>query len=478
MSVVRKKKFGQVLFLEPKPKGEHIYSLVGGMPRFGSVTLASLVLAEGLAEKVVVVVEDMLPPSLGKRDILRLMAESDLVCISATTSTSISAYCWADWAYHVFGKNTVIGGTHTTYFPEEALAHCSMVLRGEADLSFLVLCRSILEGGVSLKDIPGLSWRFCEKIFHNPDADRPTSDDLSRQPTPDLDLILGAKLNGGIIPIPGQRGCPFGCEFCSVTEFSGTKLRAPKVEWTLEVIESYWGKYQPQFLFFVDDIFNIPRTRALTIVEGLIKKNIKPRYGFGAQCRMEVAHDRELLSMMSRAGFSRLMIGFESVEQASLDACQKRGKADKLEFTVRRLHDYNLKIHGMFVLGLDGDNPWTAEKTLNKVVDYDLDSFQFMVRGPLPGARDWGKFPLLTSDWNLFDGHHAVTPFLGLTPYEANEGAIRAMEKFYSLPRAFGRLAVGDWVEALIRIKARKSLKNWRSDQVNINHFDFLLSLE
>jgi len=457
------RRFQRVVFIEPKSTHIHVYSAVH-IPRMGSILLGTMLQQRGY--EVSVIIEDMLGRRVTEDMVWQKIREADLLCVSSITPTANRCYMWADRA-RAAGIPVMIGGTHVTYFPDEAIEHADWVVRGEADESFPVLMDA-LEGGTDLSVVPGLTWRDGGQVRHNPDAPLPSSQVLEANPFPNFGLIWNTNLHGSAVSYAVARGCPFNCSFCSVTKFNGAAIRTVSSKRTLDMIEEHWHRYHPSYIFFAEDIFNQLKPRAKEIMRGLIERKIRPTLGFGAQMRHEVVHDKEFLQLMKQAGFDRAMVGFESINQASLDLCGKRETVDQVRFAIEEFHRYGIKVHGMFVVGFDTDTPQTYADTLEFVKKYDLDSFQLMLLTPLPGTRDWhadgfgeGRRPLLTRDWNNFDGHHIVQVPKLMTAYEANALAMETMSKFYSLPRAFSRLLRGDWVEFLVRFQGHFLLKRW-----------------
>jgi radical SAM superfamily enzyme YgiQ (UPF0313 family) len=471
-----RRRYQRIVFIEPKSTHIHVYSAVH-IPRIGAILLATLLKERGY--DVTVIVEDMLRKRVTNDMVLARILEADLLCVSAITATAPRCYDWCD-AARAAGIPVVIGGTHVTYFPEEALAHADYVMRGECDETFLAFMEAIEEEG-DLCRVPGLARRVGDAVRSNPDGRLPASSVLEAQPFPDFELLWETDLHGGVASFAVARGCPFDCSFCSVTKFNGPAIRTVSASRTLDMIEEHWRRYKPHYIFFAEDIFNQMRTRAKEILRGLIDRRIRPMIGFGAQMRHEVVKDSGFLELLRDARFDRAMVGFESVNQASLDLCGKRQRVEQIGHAIREFHRFGIKVHGMFVAGFDTDTPETFRDTLKFVKRHHLDSFQLMLLTPLPGTRDWhaegyanGSRPLLTRDWSKFDGHHATHIPKLMTPYETNLMALKAMRGFYTIPRAFGRLLKGDLVEFIMRFEANSLIRRWFKNPENRSYLEML----
>ncbi|MCX7019022.1 MAG: radical SAM protein [Candidatus Sumerlaeota bacterium] len=474
--MAQRHRYQRVVFMEPMSTHIHVYSSVH-IPRIGSILLSTLLRDKGY--DVSVIVEDMLPRKISSAMVWDEIRQADLLCVSSITPTVQRCYEFCDRAREA-GIPVIIGGTHASYFPDEAICHADWVMRGECDETFPLLMDT-LDAGAGFDAILGLTWRDGGEVRHNPDQKLPPSCVLEANPYPDFDLMWKGNLHKGVISIAVARGCPFDCSFCSVTKFNGAAVRTVSAGRTLDMIEYYWNRYHPHYVFFAEDIFNQMKHRAKEIMRGLIQRRIRPTIGFGAQMRHEVVKDKEFLELLHAAKFDRAMIGFESVNQESLDLCGKRESVENIQYAINEFHRHKIKVHGMFVGGFDTDTPDTFRDTVKFAKKNSLDSFQIMLLTPLPGTRDWhtegyddGSRPLLTHEWSKYDGHHAVLVPKRMTAYEANLQALKAMRKFYTLPRAFGRLIKGDWVEFILRAEANMLIRKWFKTPANRQYLDML----
>src|SRR4030095_17207635 len=89
-----------------------------------------------------------------------------LLSISAITSTAPQSYRLAEQV-RAAGRIAVIGGTHTSFLPEEGLEHADFVVRGEGEFAFQELVDAIQAGG-GFEEIKNLSYLVDGRPVHVP----------------------------------------------------------------------------------------------------------------------------------------------------------------------------------------------------------------------------------------------------------------------------------------------------------------------
>ncbi len=453
----------KLVFVEPKSTHLHIYSRVC-IPRLGSVLLATIMRGKGYDVRVYI--EDIEAPDM--QEIL----SADLVAISAITSTAPQSYRLAAKVREA-GGIAVLGGTHTSFMPEEGLVHADYVVRGEGEFAFQELVDAI-RAGEGFEKIQNLSYIADGRAIHNPE--RPKIPNLDVNPIPDYNLITGWK-PGGVVSIATSRGCPFSCTFCSVPGMYGHAFRTHSVERVLQELEVHKGN---MYTFFADDIFTANKKRVKELLRGMIARGLTPEWG--AQVRTETVDDPELLQLMRDANCFNVYVGFESINPRTLKLFNKKQDLAKIERSIERFHAHNVRIHGMFVVGSDEDDLETLDATAEFALKHDIDSVQFMIMTPIPGSPDYetlyanGEKYIISKNWQFYDGHHVVHQPRKLSPYELQMGAIKAMEKFYSWRGIAQKLWKRDVYSATIRYWGKKMLREWWKDAENRQHVEWLRS--
>ena len=457
----------KISLLEPKSPGLHVFSKAR-MPRLGLPLIATLL--EELGHNVRVFVEEIKEPDFG--DLLN----SDLVGFSSTTSTIPRAYRIADRLKRKRPDLPIVfGGPHVTFLPEEALEHGDFCILGEGEESFLDLIRAI-EKGESPEEISGLAFKDNGHIRINK---RRKPVDLDSLPFPKLDLIEGYKklkispLTQKVFPLETSRGCPFGCRFCSVIRMFGRNYRFRNLENLISRLQNIPPK-QP--VFFYDDNFAADPDRAKKLLKKMIEKEIKLEWS--AQVRANISEDTELLDLMEETGASMVHIGFESINPKTLEEYKKNLTPDEIEQTIREFHKRGIRIHGMFIVGGDEDDPQTASRIVDFALDQKLDTIQLLMLTPIPGTPLFEDLKennrLLSAGWEYYDGHHVVHNPAQMTPYELQSSVIKEMARFYSFRQLMRLGARWDLVNSYFRFYGWKTIKKWIADRKNQAYLTFL----
>jgi radical SAM superfamily enzyme YgiQ (UPF0313 family) len=357
----------------------------------------------------------------------------------------------------------VLGGAHVTFLPEEALAHADFVVRGEGEAAIAALAGHF-ESGLSLREVPGLTWMEGGEVRSNPVA-APVAD-LDALPLPDLDLVEGFAGRGflgyRVVPIQTTRGCPFDCSFCSVVKMFGRRLRKRGVESVIAELRRYDDPRT--HVFFYDDNFTADRRYALAVCEAIKKEGF--RFEWSAQVRADVARDPALLAAMREAGCGTVYIGFETVNPEAMAEAHKVQTPEEMAEAARRIRRAGIGIHGMFIYGFDSDNRKSLRDTLRFAKRMGITTAQFLLLTPFPGttvyddlARE-GRF--IFSDWSLYDGHHVVFQPRRLLPSELQREQVRAHRGFYSRLRNLGDVLRMRLLRALTFIYARGVIRRWK----------------
>lgn len=345
--------------------------------------------------------------------------DADLIALTAMTAQATRAYQLAD-AFRSRGKTVVMGGFHASNLPDEALQHVDSVVVGEGELAWPQLLVDFQAG--------------CLQQLYRADG----LIDTTLIPPARREIFKGS---GHLFTntIQTTRGCPFDCEFCSVTAFYGRKYRKRPVEQVLAELQEL--RKANSFVFFVDDNIVADRRYSLPLFAGMKGMGLK----WLSHAPIDFAEDQELLKAAGESGCVGMFVGFESLNQDSLAAMGKvTNKAASYKAYAQQFRDNGIGILGSFVMGCDGDTPAVFEQTLRFCEDARLEAAIFPILTPYPGTKVRQRLEaegrIISNIWQDYDMEHVTFQPRGMTVQELQDGYDQACRSFYSWGSIYRRI--------------------------------------
>src|SRR5256714_1296987 len=340
---------------------------------------------------------------MDEESIARYVREQNvgLVGIGAMTRMIAKAYRMAD-AVRATGVPVVMGGPHVTEMADEALGrdggprHADAVALGEADATWPRIVEDAALGHLkdvyapvdafgqeskpSLKEYPVIPWQSIDlKQFNQ----------VPKAATGLLQKIGEGWGSFRIIPVESGRGCPYGCEFCTVTGFFGDSIRFRTNESVVNELLLLKARARTEkgqmAVFFIDDNFaiNIKRTKSL----------LRDIIAAGAQCHWvaqisaNLLRDEELVDLIAASGGKWIFIGMESIDPANLKDVNKGfNKPGEYAAVLERLAQRNVYAITSFIFGMDNDTTGVADRTLSEIQNWPPGLPIFGLLTPLPAT--------------------------------------------------------------------------------------------
>lgn len=289
---------------------------------------------------------------------LPLQEPTDLVAMTVDTYSSRRAYQIAAH-YRRRGIPVIMGGAHPTLCPEETLRYADAIARGDAEDLWPAIVEDVRNG--TLK-------KTYQSRFPSLSALR-----LDRS-------IFGKKRYRVLRVSQFGRGCPHGCDFCSVHAFYGKRIRHYPVEDIVKDLQSDPGR----FIFFVDDHLFADRGAGKSLCLAL--KPLKRRWA--CQVGLDIARDRALVKSMAEGGCRMALVGFESTDIQNLRQMRKEwhGICGPYEKLVNVFNEFGIMVYGTFVFGYDEDTPETIRSCLHFARRTGLAMANFNLLMPFPGT--------------------------------------------------------------------------------------------
>lgn len=427
----------KILFVEPAQVESNVFAGQSKLPLLGPLYLGTILKQAGF--DVIVYNENILMHKLTPAELT-----GDILCLTLLTSTALRGYEIAKQFRQLNPQSRIIiGGVHPTFMPEEALQFADQVVIGEGEQ----VIQKIVSGEIEDKIVYG------EPV-----------ENLDEIPWPDFDLLKNSE-QIKIFPLITSRGCPFDCDFCSVTQMFGRKYRTTSIERAI----SEFKQAKTKKIFVYDDNFSADLKRTYELMGRLIQEDLGITWS--AQARTEIAKHENLVSKMRRAGCNRVYVGFESINPEALKDFHKLQTVEDIKKAIEVFHKYDIKIHGMFIFGSEKDDVALFQPTLDFCRKYQIDTVQYSALTPLPGTRTYQNLKeqdrLLHNDWSKYDGMHVVYKPKKMTALELQEGIIQTYQDFYSylLASEDALKAVFDLGVQLVK-NTRERIKTYRFDSI------------
>jgi len=287
-------------------------------------------------------------------------------------------------------------GYHATPTYKECLkAGYDFVIVGECEYSILYLVR-YLNG--EIRKLPKGVAKKGRKFIS-----RPLIQNLDKLPWPERDSLPmerynDPKLHGFNVVMISSRGCPWGCNFCTVPVYyqkPSYRMRNPKD--VVDEMEYLWKKYKPDELYFDDDNFTINEKHVANICKEVIRRKLKINWN----CMADAKVSFKLLKLMKKAGCTGITIGAESADDKVLKEMGGKPITRKeIKEFVESCRKLKLRSHICWVLGMKGSSKESDLDTIKFAIDLPSDTLQFSVCVPFPGTKMY--------DWCLKNGYLAI----------------------------------------------------------------------
>jgi radical SAM superfamily enzyme YgiQ (UPF0313 family) len=306
-----------------------------------------------------------------------------LVGIGAMTRMVARAYRFAD-ALRAAGLPVVMGGPHVTECPDEALGraggvrHADAVALGEADETWPLIVADAARG--ELKEVyqPALDAKGLDQ--------KPSLQPYPHIPWESLDLDqfslvpswlrpLLSRLGGGwgqfhVVPLETGRGCPYGCEFCTVTGFFGDSIRfrtnESVIEELLRLKERARRERGQVAVFFIDDNLAINLKRTKSLLREMIEAGAQVPWV--AQISANLLRDEELVDLIAESGGKWVFIGMESIDPQNMaDVNKNFSKPSEYGAVLERLARRDIYAITSFIFGMDNETVGVAERTVKEI---------------------------------------------------------------------------------------------------------------
>ncbi len=384
------------------------------MPRLG----LGILMARTPSDVEIIYTDDVLKPFDLERDV----KDVDLVGISVDSKTARRSYDIAA-AYRARGVPVVLGGIHPSAMPEEAMQHADCVVAGEADVIWPQVIEDFKNGRL-------------QRLY------KPELPDMKDMPDARRDLFTSKKYIP-FEPVQAMRGCPYPCEFCSVSTANGKTFRFRPVDDVIRELRPL-----NRTILFADD--NVMIHRAYS--KELFEKMIPLKKIWVGQCSLATVKKIENIKLMAESGCRGLFIGFESIDEETVKFTGKRqNKPSRYREVIQMLREHGIGVWGSFVFGFDTDTLSVFDRTVEEAIAMKLTMASFAILTPYPGTPLYKRLlhegRLTDPQWWLASSDHdGGSPYFvprHMSREQLKQGWIRAWKSFYSVSSIWRRFTLG-----------------------------------
>jgi len=283
-----------------------------------------------------------------------------------------------------FGK-VIVGGPHITGDPSLVLENClDYGVIGEGEETFLEL----LDSFDAPERVKGIAFVKNGKVIQterrpriqNLDGLRPLRDKTFDE-NKDYSLAYPPTSERRVIPVISLRDCTMACEFCTSPLIWQQKAiyRSPK-DVIDEMEELTRDKTKEVYLFDEETLFsNSAKAKELFRNFDGIGYNL-------SSCGDIRMMDEEMVDLMTRAGYTQVYWGIESIHPEVLAKEKKGSTKDKIRDVLNMCADRGIVNIGMIMIGFDYETEQDILRYAEELPNYNIHQLRVSLATPFPGT--------------------------------------------------------------------------------------------
>jgi radical SAM superfamily enzyme YgiQ (UPF0313 family) len=283
----------------------------------------------------------------------------------------------------------LLGGPEVRYHAKELLEYgADVIIVGEGEQSMLELYEHFEQSKETPLAVEGTIVKKDDVLIEN--KDRTLLKDINQLPVPNRSKIdLGKYLQAWktahgytMISVSTMRGCPYTCKWCSRAVYGGTyRRRSPEL--VAEELRFLKNEYNPDRIWFVDDVFTISHKWLKEFAEQVQKKNAVIPYEIIT--RADRMTD-EVIGLLKQSGCFRVWIGAESGSQRIVDAMDRRVEVGKVREMIIRSKAAGMEAGTFIMLGYPGETTADIKETIEHLKISAPSFYTITIAYPIKGT--------------------------------------------------------------------------------------------
>lgn len=282
----------------------------------------------------------------------------------------------------------ILGGPDITYnIPNYLKSGADFLIIGEGEETTFELYNAITNKG-DFNQIDGIA--FCENNTIIQTQARTKFKELVELPLPNRDAIPIEKYletwkkNHGesSMTISTQRGCPYTCKWCSTAVYGQSYRRRP-AHLVAQEMKMLKDKYNPDAIWFVDDVFTISHKWLTAFHQEVVKQNAQIRF----ECITRAERlNNEILQLLKEAGCFRIWIGAESGSQKIIDLMDRRVDVNHVKKIIQDTNALGIETGTFIMLGYPGETEEDISTTIQYLKEGNPTHYTITIAYPIKGT--------------------------------------------------------------------------------------------
>ncbi|MBA3680102.1 MAG: B12-binding domain-containing radical SAM protein [Bacteroidetes bacterium] len=283
----------------------------------------------------------------------------------------------------------ILGGPEIRYNAENYLLNgADMLVVGEGECTFFEITEYYKNNNSLPAEVTGTAYLKDKIVFFTPE--RTLVKDINVLPMParkkiDLTLYGNAwkKYHGySMYSLSTMRGCPYTCKWCSRAVYGGTyRRRSPKL--VVDELEYLKQNYNPDRVWFVDDVFTISHKWMNEFKEEILKRKVFIPYEIITRADRL---NEEIIKILKETGCFRVWIGAESGSQKIIDAMDRRVNVKEVREMIIKAKEYGIEAGTFIMLGYPGENKEDIRETIRHLKISDPSYYTVTLAYPIKGT--------------------------------------------------------------------------------------------
>lgn len=323
-----------------------------------------------------------------------IAAKPDVCAISAATENFEDAVVIATRAKDALGIPVIVGGMHITSLPHTLPKCMDVGVVGEGEGTFLEIVNCLNEtknpGPSDWAKIKGISYHDNGTVAMTPGSEM--IKEMDELPYPDRELIdHGWKVpSWETVHLVSSRGCPYKCSFCS-SSLHWKRFRFFSPEYVIREIDYLRERYNPEVLYFFDDLFVGHIGRWREVVKMFRERGTHKGVYFRAYARVDLVTE-QMAEEFAELNFKYIDFGFESNSEPILKFLTKtRVTPEVNQRAIDYLYKNRVSVGANFIIG----SPPETEADISESIAFAKSNRDAIDRcsvgplQPLPGTAIW-----------------------------------------------------------------------------------------